>query len=120
MLLAVQIVGIKLINGKKKSAHNTTLKLNVTSKKKGDCLKCKPVFHLHPSPDPIKYKQLREALIKAVRQEPFDKKGFWQPAPSDRVCSIHFVDGLATYENPMPIPFLVIKVKWKNQGERYL
>ena len=64
------------------------------------------MFHLHPSPDPIKYKQLREAWIKAVRQEPFDKKGFWQPTPSDRVCSIHFVDGLATYENPIPIPFL--------------
>ena len=48
-----------------------------------------------------------------MRQEPFDKKGSLQPAPSDRVCSIHFVDGLTTYENPMPIPFLGYESKVK-------
>ena len=41
-----------------------------------------------------------------MRQESFDKKGSWQPAPRDRVCSIHFVDGLATDENPIPTLFL--------------
>ena len=75
-------------------------------KKKGDCLECKPPFHLHTFPGPIKCKQLREAWRKAVRQKPFDKKWSWQPAPSDRICSIHFVDGLATDENPIPSLFL--------------
>ena len=38
---------------------------------------------------------------KALRQESFDEKGSWQPAPRDRVCPIHFVDGLAIDENPI-------------------
>ena len=41
-----------------------------------------------------------------MRQEPFDKKGSWQPAPSEQDCSIHFADGLATDENPIPTVFL--------------
>ena len=40
-----------------------------------------------------------------MRREPFDKKGSCQPASSNRVCSIHFVDGLATDENPIPTLF---------------
>ena len=93
VLLAVQIVLIKLTNGKKKLAQNTNFETEGNCKKKGDCLECKPPFHLHTFPGPIICKQLREAWIKAVRQEPFDKKGSWQPVPCDRVCSIHFVDG---------------------------
>ena len=30
-------------------------------KRKGDCLECKPPFHLHSFPGPIKCKELREA-----------------------------------------------------------
>ena len=56
-------------------------------------------------PSPSKCEQVREAWIKAVRREPFDKKEPWQPAAGDRVCSIHFVDGLATDENPIPTLF---------------
>ena len=41
-----------------------------------------------------------------MRQEPFDKKGSWQPAQSEQDCSIHFTDGLATDENPIPTVFL--------------
>ena len=48
-----------------------------------------------------------------VRRKPFDKKRSWQPAPSDRVCSIHFVDGLATDENPIPTLFLGYENKEK-------
>ena len=83
---------------------NRAYKINC--KKKGDYSECKPRFYLHTFPGPIKCKQVREAWIKAVRREPFDKIGSWQPAPSDRVCSIHFVDGSATDENPIPTIFL--------------
>ena len=48
-----------------------------------------------------------------MRREPFDKKGSWQPAPSDPVCSFHFVDGLATDENPIPTLFLGYESKEK-------
>ena len=81
------------------------MKLKGSCKKKGDCLECKPPFYEHTFPGPIKCKQLREAWIKAVRREPFHKKGSWQPAPNDQVCSIHFVDGLVTDENSIPTLF---------------
>ena len=48
-----------------------------------------------------------------MRQEPFDKKGSWQPTAIDRVCSIHFVDGLATDENPIPTLLLGYESKKK-------
>ena len=91
---------------KKEACTEHNLEGKGNCKKKGDCLECKPPFHLHTFPDLIKCKQLREAWIKAVRQEPFDKKGSWQPVPSDRVCSIPFVDRLATDENPIPTLWL--------------
>ena len=83
----------KINKWKKETYTDHNLEAEGSYKKKGDCLECKPPFHLHTFPGPIKCKQLREAWIKAVRREPFDKKGSWQLAPSDRVCSIHFVDG---------------------------
>ena len=48
-----------------------------------------------------------------MRREPFDRKGSWQPTPSDRVCSINFVDGLETDENPILILFLGYESKEK-------
>ena len=57
----------------------------LSCKKKRDSLECKPPIHLHTFPGLIKYKQLREAWIKAVRREPIEKKGSWQPALRDRV-----------------------------------
>ena len=59
---------------KKKLAQNRTLKLKVTARREGDCLECKPSFHLHTCPGPIKCKQLRKAWIKAVRREPTSSK----------------------------------------------
>ena len=83
----------KINKWKKETCTEHNFETEGNCKKKGDCLECKPPFHLHTFPGPIICKQLREAWIKAVRQEPFDKKGSWQPVPCDRVCSIHFVDG---------------------------
>ena len=56
------------------SEHN--LEVEGTCNKIGNCLEWKPQFHLHTFSDPIKCKQLRGAWIRAVRQEPFDKKGY--------------------------------------------
>ena len=67
MLLAVQIVFIKLRNEKKKTCSEQNLEAEGNCKKKGDGLECKPPFYLHTFPGPIKCKQLREALINAVR-----------------------------------------------------
>ena len=103
----------KINKWKKETCTQYNLEAEGNCKKKGDCLECKPPFHLHTFPGPIKCKHLREAWIKAVRRDPFDKKGFWQPAPSDLVCSIHFVDGLATDENPIPTLFLGYESKEK-------
>ena len=92
MSLAVQIALIKLTNGKKKLAPNTTLQLKV--KVKRTALKVNHlfiyIFLLLP---------LREAWIKAARRESFDDKGGWEPAAFDRVSSIHFADGMATGKN---------------------
>ena len=48
-----------------------------------------------------------------MRRKPFDKKGSWQPAASDRVCYIHFADGLETDENALPTFFLGYESKEK-------
>ena len=78
----------KINKWKKKTCtkHNPEAK----GKKKVDCLESKPPFILHFFPGAIKYKEPREAWIKALRQEPFDKKGHWQPAASDRVFFFSF------------------------------
>ena len=41
------------------------------------------------------------------------QKRSWQSAPSNRVCSIHFVDWSATDENPIPTLFLGYESKEK-------
>ena len=103
----------KINKWKKETCTEHNLETEGNCKKNRDCTECKPPVHLHTFPGTIKYKQLREAWIKAVRREPFDKKGSWQPAPSDRVCSIHFADGLATDEHPILTFFLGYESKEK-------
>ena len=103
----------KINKWKKETCTKHNLEAEGNCKKKGDYLECKPPFHLHNFPGPIKCKQLREAWIKAVKWEPFDKKGSWQPDASDRICSIHFVNVLATDGNLRPILFLGYESKEK-------
>ena len=78
----------KINKWKKRNLHRTHpwgWTAETKSKKKGDCLEYKPPFHLHTHFFwPIKFKQRREAWLKAVRGEPFDKKGSWKTAPSGR------------------------------------
>ena len=55
--MAIQIELIKLTNGRKKLAPNTTLRLNVTARLKGTALNVNHRFHLHTFPVPIKSKE---------------------------------------------------------------
>ena len=59
---------------KKEICAEHNLKAEGNCKKRRVCLEYKPSFNLHAFPGPIKCKRLREAWIKAVRQEPFGKK----------------------------------------------
>ena len=43
----------------------------------------------------------RKIWIKLLKRQTASK-GLWQPRHSDRVCSLHFVDGIPTCENPYP------------------
>ena len=97
---SVQIVLMKLINGKKKLAQNTILKLKVTARRKGTVLNINHRF-IYMLPGPIKCKQLREAWIKAVRQEPFDKKDL-----GNQLQKIEFVPFILLMDfQLMKIPF---------------
>ena len=73
----------KINKWKKETSTERNLEDEGNCKKKGDCLECKLPFHLHTFLCPTKCKQLKEVWIKAVRREPFSKKGSWQPAPSE-------------------------------------
>ena len=73
----------KIRKWKKETFTEHNLEAEGNYDKKGDCLECKTPFHLHIFLCPIKCKQLREAWTKAVKREPFDRKGSWQPAASD-------------------------------------
>ena len=106
----------KINKRKKETCTEHNLKAEGNCKKKGDCVEFKPPIHVYTFPGPIKYNQLKEGWVGAVKREPFDKKRSWKPAPSDRVCSIHFDDGLATDENP--IPALVFSYESKEEKSR--
>jgi len=43
----------------------------------------------------------REAWTKLLKRETA-KRTAWNPCPSDKVCSLHFVDGVPSVENPYP------------------
>ena len=59
-------------------------------------------------------------MDKSSETRTVGKKGSWQPAASDRICSIHFADGLATDKISHQPFFLVMKLKRKNEEEHYL
>ena len=108
--MAFQIVLIKLLDGKEGTCTEHNLETKGNCKKKGDYLEYKRPFHLHIFPGHIKCKQLREAWVKAMRQEPFDKKRSWQPTASDRVCSIILLMDWKLMKTPYQPFFLCYKI----------
>ena len=60
---------------------------------------CEPPFRLYMFPSEERNKGKRETWIKKMRRQKADKSE-WDPRPSDRVCSDHFVDKIPTTEHP--------------------
>ena len=56
----------KINKWKKETCTKQKLEAEGNCKKKGDCLECKPPFHIHTFPGPIKCKQLTDTWIKVV------------------------------------------------------
>ena len=47
-------------------------------------------------------------------------KTLWMPLESDRVCSIHFLDGVPTNANPDPTLYLGYDATCKKPRRKYL
>ena len=63
---------------------------------------CEPPFKLFAFPTIKKNSEARKRWIKLMKRQ--DLKGKpWEPKPSSRVCSVHFVSGKPTEENLDPI-----------------
>ena len=69
---------------------------------KGNCKDCKKPFAKYCFRSVLKNGEKRKLWIKALKREKKNKTA-WLPGYSDRVCSIHFIDGIPTAANPVPI-----------------
>ena len=63
---------------------------------------CEPPFKLFPFPTIKKNSDARKRWIKLLKRQDLRGKP-WEPKPSSRVCSAHFVSGKPTDENPDPV-----------------
>ena len=54
---------------------------------------CSPPYRLYMFPSEKRNMDKRKIWIKLLKRQTASK-GLWQPRPSDRVCSLHFVDGI--------------------------
>ena len=73
---------------------------DIHSLKKSDC-SCERPFLLYCFPSILKNNEQRKSWIRSMKREG-ENKTVWQPKDSDRVCSVHFVDGAPTAKNPLP------------------
>ena len=67
----------------------------------GDGCNCRPPYELHHFPTRIKKPVDRQNWIHLLNRVSSSNK-LWSPKKSSRVCSIHFIDGVPTDENPYP------------------
>eukprot|EP00794_Sanderia_malayensis_P002219 gene2219-2526_t len=65
-----------------------------------DC-PCPQPFRLHSFPSEMRFGDIRAELIRKINRTT-KKKGVWKPGSSDMVCSLHFIEGAPTAENPVP------------------
>lgn len=63
---------------------------------------CLPPFVLYPFPQDPNLRLKWTNLVNRVETNPEMPAGKWQPRGYSRVCSIHFVGGQQTIENPLP------------------
>ncbi len=69
-------------------------------KLKQDC-PCTPPFHLHSFSSVKRNFERRKEWIRLINRTT-KRNTAWNPGQSDMVCSIHFIDGEPTVENPNP------------------
>nr|XP_047146284.1 uncharacterized protein LOC124819119 [Hydra vulgaris] len=62
---------------------------------------CNRPFNLYCFPSSLRNSREREKWKILLKREGKNRKK-WNPCDSDRVCSIHFVDGIPTIANPHP------------------
>lgn len=62
---------------------------------------CEPPYRLYCFPGSVRYLEKRKKWTCLLGRKNQDKSE-WQPNEGDRVCSIHFVDGIPTEANPDP------------------
>ena len=67
----------------------------------GNCKDCKKPCTPYCFPSVSKNREKRKLWIKALKRENKDKTA-WLHGYSDRVCSVHFIDGIPTAANPVP------------------
>ena len=72
----------------------------------GDCC-CPPPFKLIPFPTQLKNPERRREWIRIISRKNASDGKIWQPKSGDRICSVHFINGKYTEENPYPILNLV-------------
>ena len=63
---------------------------------------CNPPFILFPFPTEKKDQERRQRWIKNINRKDPNTGKLWNPTYNDRVCSIHFINGKPTKENPDP------------------
>jgi len=72
--------------------------------RKGEC-QCDRPFQLYCFPSILRNNEHRQRWINAMKRENINKT-LWMPKDSDRVCSLHFLDGVPTNANPDPTLYL--------------
>ena len=82
------------------------------NKKKGEC-QCNRPFQLYCFPSTLRNNEQRQCWIKNMKRENANKS-IWKPKESDRVCSVHFADGVPTNANPDPTLHLGYETTGKN------
>ena len=68
---------------------------------KGNCKDCEKPFALYCFPSVLKNGEKRKLWIKALKRENKDKTA-WLHGYSNRLYSIHFIDGIPTAAKPVP------------------
>ena len=68
---------------------------------KENCKDCEKPFVMYCLPSVLKSEEKRKLWKKALKRENKDKI-VWLPRNSDRVCSIHFIDGIPSAANVVP------------------
>jgi len=63
---------------------------------------CNPPVTLFPFPTEKKDQERRQRWIKNINRKDPNTGKLWNPTYNDRVCSIHFINGKPTKENPDP------------------